>query len=160
MSEDLKNNIERRGFLKKLWTILGIVAGIEIVYLVYNFFLPNKKITASVPSSYFEAGAQEKFKNNSITSFRSRNFFLTRLENGEFIALSTRCTHLGCALTYDKTKNLLVCPCHSSIFDIKGKVLRSPATRNLDHHEVIIEKNIVKVNTGVILTPLRKHRSA
>jgi cytochrome b6-f complex iron-sulfur subunit len=157
MNTDKKQiRIERRWFLKKLWIALGIIAGGEVIYLFYNFLRPNKHVIKPEKQEYFDAGMVSSFKKNTISSFRSRQFFLSRLENGEFIALSTRCTHLGCSLTCDEEKNLLICPCHSSVFDIEGKVLRAPATQDLDVHEVIIEQDRVKVNTGIKAKRIRK----
>jgi cytochrome b6-f complex iron-sulfur subunit len=143
--------IKRRRFLKNIWAGIGIIASFEVIGIVFNFFHASKNKNTLDETNYFDAGPLSSFKKNSVTSFRNRNFFLTRLENGDFIALSARCTHLGCSLTFDKEKKQLVCPCHSSIFDIKGKVLRSPASRSLDLHEVIVDKGVVKVNTSAIL---------
>ena len=140
-----KKGHTRRNFLKKIWTVMGILVGLEFLYLIYNFLRPQKR--KDVASSFlFNAGTADEFITNSITPFRSRNFFLSRLDNGEFLALSTRCTHLGCILECDKNRNLLLCPCHASMFDIEGNVLRSPATRKLDRLEVTIENNQVLVH--------------
>lgn len=43
-----------------------------------------------------------------------------------------RCTHLGCALKWNKAEHTWDCPCHGSRFDEKGRVLDNPAKRNLD----------------------------
>ena len=147
-----KEPIKRRSFLRKIWVGIGIIAGLELVYIIFNFLQPKNTANNILSENYFEAGLQESFKKNSITSFRNRNFFLCRSENGEFHALSARCTHLGCALSCNTEKNLLECPCHSSMFDINGKVLRSPASKSLPKHKVIIEKGIVKVNTSNVLS--------
>jgi cytochrome b6-f complex iron-sulfur subunit len=48
---------------------------------------------------------------------------------GEFTALSSMCTHLGC--TVDIGQRNLVCPCHGSTFDRTGRVVKGPAERNL-----------------------------
>lgn len=149
--EQASDKMKRRSFLRKIWVGVGIVAGLELIYIAMNFFKPRKSIANKTITNYFEAGSIEQFKNNSITSYRNRSFFLCRLKDGEFIALSSKCTHLGCALTCNTEKNLLECPCHSSMFNIEGEVLRSPATRNLERHEVIIEKGIIKVNTSSII---------
>ena len=49
--------------------------------------------------------------------------------DGGFSALLMCCTHKQCALK--KTGQLLICPCHSSEFDIKGTVLKGPASKDL-----------------------------
>lgn len=48
------------------------------------------------------------------------------------IAVSRKCTHLGCTLNYHELEKMLICPCHQSRFDKNGKRLAGPARRNLD----------------------------
>lgn len=40
-----------------------------------------------------------------------------------------RCTHLGCALKYNKQEHTWDCACHGSRFDQNGKILNNPATK-------------------------------
>ena len=42
-----------------------------------------------------------------------------------------RCTHLGCALQWNRAERSWDCPCHGSRFDQEGKVLDSPAIDDL-----------------------------
>jgi cytochrome b6-f complex iron-sulfur subunit len=48
---------------------------------------------------------------------------------GEIYALSLVCTHLGC--TVKVTANEIICPCHGSVFDRTGRVLKGPAGKDL-----------------------------
>ena len=41
-----------------------------------------------------------------------------------------RCSHLGCALKYNKTEHTWDCSCHGSRFSEKGKVINGPAMRD------------------------------
>ncbi|HEX8835208.1 MAG TPA: ubiquinol-cytochrome c reductase iron-sulfur subunit, partial [Abditibacteriaceae bacterium] len=54
-------------------------------------------------------------------------------ENGALQAMSAKCTHAGCVVEWrgTKTRERLHCPCHSSQFDINGKVLGGPAEKPL-----------------------------
>lgn len=52
------------------------------------------------------------------------------------IAVSRKCTHLGCTLNYHEIEKMLICPCHRSKFDIYGKRLDGPARRNLDTYTI------------------------
>lgn len=55
---------------------------------------------------------------------------LALISDGEGLyALSLSCPHLGCTVTV--TPQQLVCPCHGSVFDRRGAVLRGPADRPL-----------------------------
>ncbi len=47
-------------------------------------------------------------------------------------AISRKCTHLGCKLTYHEDSDIFECPCHQSRFHAEtGEVLRGPATKPL-----------------------------
>lgn len=55
---------------------------------------------------------------------------------GGVVAVSRRCTHLGCRLNYNELENLLVCPCHQSRFTRQGKRTAGPARRDLPLYQV------------------------
>jgi cytochrome b6-f complex iron-sulfur subunit len=142
--------VDRRDFLKKIWKGLGALAGLEVIALVGAYlFTGERKLETYTPKQLIEAGSPEKFKLNSVTPFRGGRFYLARLEDGGFIALSLRCTHLGCSITWEEDKNRFVCPCHSSSFEITGDVKTPPAPKALDFYPVIIENGIVKVDIGI-----------
>ncbi|MFC1829976.1 ubiquinol-cytochrome c reductase iron-sulfur subunit [Thermodesulfobacteriota bacterium] len=139
----------RRSFLNALWIALGIVALIEFIGLVIAFLLPRKKrVKAGEFGNIIEAGPVETFALDSVTAFVRGRFYLARLEDGGFLALSRKCTHLGCTVPWMSEEKKFACPCHSSAFDIRGEVVSSPAPRALDIYRVFIENNIVKVDTG------------
>ena len=94
------------------------------------------------------AGPVEQFDLDSVTAFPAGRFYLTRLADGGFLAVSRECTHLGCTVPWMADEGRFVCPCHSSAYDIRGDVLSPPAPRALDIHPVRIENGIVKVDTG------------
>ena len=43
-----------------------------------------------------------------------------------------RCTHLGCALKYNKQEHTWDCPCHGSRFSEEGKLIDNPATKDIN----------------------------
>ncbi len=47
-------------------------------------------------------------------------------------ALSAKCTHLGCLVNYNPLTRRFECPCHGSVYDITGKKLKGPTTRDLE----------------------------
>jgi arsenite oxidase small subunit len=55
-----------------------------------------------------------------------------RTPEGKFVAYSQVCTHLSCAVVYDKAENQIVCPCHRGVFDVnEGTPIAGPPTRAL-----------------------------
>jgi cytochrome b6-f complex iron-sulfur subunit len=141
--------ISRRSFLNKLWIALGILAVIEFLGLVVAYLRPKKRDAASDESRKFiEAGPVETFALGSVTAFVLGKFYLCRLEDGGFLAVSRKCTHLGCTVPWSDMEKRFICPCHASVFDIRGEVISPPAPRPLDLYGLLIENNIVKVATG------------
>jgi len=53
--------------------------------------------------------------------------------DGDIVAFSTQCTHMGCPLSYDKIARTFKCGCHFSIFDpeMAGQMVDGQATENL-----------------------------
>lgn len=149
-SQDFQES--RRIFLKKLWRGLGIIASVEFITVISGFLFSGKNNEEkSKPRQLFSAGTVNSFPVNSVTPFRGGRFFLARLTDGGFIALSLRCTHLGCSINWEEGSKTFVCPCHSSSFKIDGDVLSPPAPRALDYYRIIIENNEVKVDIGTRL---------
>ncbi|UCH98142.1 MAG: ubiquinol-cytochrome c reductase iron-sulfur subunit [Candidatus Aminicenantes bacterium] len=143
------SQLSRRDFLSKVLLGLGMIGLAEFSGIVVSFLWPRKPHTTGEDTeSLIEAGAVEDFSLQSVTPFRIGHFYLSRLEDGSFLALSAKCTHLGCAVTWIPDENKFICPCHSSAFDIAGSVTSAPAPRALDLHPVIIEKGIIKVDTS------------
>jgi nitrite reductase/ring-hydroxylating ferredoxin subunit len=55
-----------------------------------------------------------------------------RTPRGQLVGYSQVCTHLSCAVVYDKQDNQIVCPCHRGIFDVnEGTPVAGPPTRRL-----------------------------
>ena len=137
----------RRGFLGRVWLLLGGVAVAEAAWIVGDFFKPRPRRAADDGAdSIIVAGPVDQFEPGSVTAFPEGRFYLARLADGGFLALHRECTHLGCTVPWIATDDRFVCPCHASSFDITGDVLSPPAPRPLDIFPVRIENDIVKVD--------------
>lgn len=82
-------------------------------------------------------------------------FFLLPATDNAVIAVSWKCTHMGCALPPPgpATGGNLVCPCHGASFDGKtGLRLGGPANRPLDYMHAVVENGNVIVDTGQAFT--------
>lgn len=147
-------NHTRRNLLNGAWLTLSGLALVEIAWLVGSFLTPLKSnALPHQPDSLFDAGPTDQFAAGTVTAFPQGRFYLVCLEDGGFLALSRRCTHLGCTVPWDPKKGQFACPCHASVFDIRGNVIQAPAPRALDRFAVSIENNRVKVRLG---QPIRR----
>lgn len=136
----------RRGFLGRTWLALGGVALVEYVWLGFEFLKPRQVPAEALP--IVDAGPLDAFDPGSVTAFPAGKFYLVRLEDGGFLALSRTCTHLGCTVPWVEEEGRFLCPCHASAFDLRGVVANPPAPRPLDTHPVRVENGVVKVDLG------------
>ncbi len=49
-----------------------------------------------------------------------------------YIALSSRCMHLGCPVRYVEAAERFICPCHGGVYNFRGEVAGGPPVRPLD----------------------------
>jgi cytochrome b6-f complex iron-sulfur subunit len=139
----------RRSFLNKIWIGLGIIVLAEFIVVGISFLRPRKsQADKEKPVNTIAAGSIDKFAPKTVTAFVRGRFYLSRLEDGGFLALSHKCTHLGCTVPWDEKEMKFMCPCHASAFDITGNVIETPAPRALDIYPITIENNVVKVDIG------------
>ena len=94
--------------------------------------LPNPAVLPG-PVCRFKVGPPEQFAPGSETAFPEEGLVMFH-DVGGFYAISTTCTHLGCAVA--RSKDGFACPCHGSRFDTNGDVVGGPAPRPLPWLEV------------------------
>ena len=136
----------RRSFMKNLWMVLGAIAGIEIFGISLNFLLHPTRDKNIDREKFVVAGNVKDLQVGSVTPFRSGKYYIARLTDGGFLAMSLKCTHLGCSIGWNENDSRFICPCHSSSFNINGNVISPPAPSALDLLPMVIENGLVKVN--------------
>ena len=126
-----------------LWGIMG--TALSIPAFIYLLFPPKArhedewleagdlaKIDAKTPTEVF-------FRRNRVDGWKiiseKSTAWVVKLPNDQVVAYGPQCTHLGCAYHWDEAKSEFICPCHSSIFSVEGKVVAGPAPRPLDRYE-------------------------
>jgi menaquinol-cytochrome c reductase iron-sulfur subunit len=63
----------------------------------------------------------------------------------EFIAISTRCAHLGCPVRWVSPAQRFVCPCHGGVYNARGEVEGGPPVRPLDRFHTRVEQGQVQL---------------
>jgi hypothetical protein len=64
---------------------------------------------------------------------------------GQFIAISTRCMHLGCPVRYVDASRRFICPCHGGVYGFQGQVEGGPPVRPLDRFYTRVQDGQVEV---------------
>jgi Rieske Fe-S protein len=63
----------------------------------------------------------------------------------QYIALSSRCMHLGCPVRYVAAAQRFICPCHGGVYDFRGLVAGGPPVRPLDRFYTRMNNGLVEV---------------
>src|ERR1044071_5806703 len=154
--------ITRRSFyigaIYGLWAAIASI--LSLPALIYLFFPPRvkkteewvevtdlSKLPANVPTEIvFRRNRVDGWK---VQSEKSTAWVVKHADNSAS-AFGPQCTHLGCAYHWEESKNQFLCPCHSSLFAIDGRVVSGPAQRPLDRYDAKI------VGTKLLLGQVRQ----
>jgi menaquinol-cytochrome c reductase iron-sulfur subunit len=66
-------------------------------------------------------------------------------EYNQYIAISTRCMHLGCPVRFVEAAGRFICPCHGGVYDFTGKVDGGPPVRPLDRFYTRVRNDQLEV---------------
>jgi Rieske Fe-S protein len=87
----------------------------------------------------------------SIAYVRTRNPAIDTEKEDQYnhwIALSSRCMHLGCPVRYVQAAERFICPCHGGVYDFRGMVAGGPPVRPLDRFYTRMNSNTGLVEIG------------
>ena len=118
---------------KAAWSRRKLIKGLALLSvcgtLLWRYLTPSsrprKRVLLEVDRNEIPLRGALVYKNSRVAVIRREN---------EIYALSLICTHLGC--TVNVTAENLTCPCHGSVFDRDGKVLKGPSDKPLKRLEI------------------------
>lgn len=150
---------EKRGVNRR--ELLGIAWGVSLLGLfgqagvaLFRFFQPRSQPDAF--GTKVVAGRVDEFQPGTVSYVPKGRFYIARLEDGGFLVLWQRCTHLGCTVPWRGDEGRFLCPCHSSIFTLVGEVVSGPAPRPLDLFPLeTVDGDLIVVDTG---RPIQRDR--
>jgi cytochrome b6-f complex iron-sulfur subunit len=116
-------------------------------------FEPNTVVKVGKPTDYFVNTVSDKW----IKEYR---LWLVRFSDG-IVAVSGKCTHLGCTPRYLEAENKFKCPCHGSGFrgvdagsgapNWTGVNFEGPAPRPLERFKIgLAEDGQIVVDLGIV----------
>jgi menaquinol-cytochrome c reductase iron-sulfur subunit len=85
---------------------------------------------------------------NTIAYVRKRNPAIDHDpldQYNQYVALSSRCMHLGCPVRYVQAAERFICPCHGGVYDFTGQVAGGPPVRPLDRFYTRVNDGLVEI---------------
>ena len=70
---------------------------------------------------------------------------VARVSQGNFVAVSSACTHQGSTVVYQSGANRFYCPSHGSVFAANGAVQNGPAGKPLHQYNVSLNGTNLRV---------------
>lgn len=147
--------MKRRELLKEAiaWIAALLSAGAAGLLLsVYPAGVRKKKLEF-FPVLNAEDAPRRGVKNITVPYVAGGRKFETRAflvaDGGGLIALSSRCTHLGCSVSWDRNRNEFICPCHGGRYDIAGNRLAGPPPAPLERMPVKIDGD--RIHVGIMV---------
>jgi arsenite oxidase small subunit len=115
-----------------------------------SLFLAVANWATAVASSFLHRGSRNRqllglsddLKPNGSALFRYPTAkdpcIAVRTTDGKLVAYSQVCTHLSCAVVYDRSEQSLFCPCHNGRFNLEqGAPIAGPPTRPLPRIKLV-----------------------
>ncbi len=145
-----KTIINRRAFFKRgagfLSLITASILGIPLIGSLFNSKSPGKKhfveiadLNALTPGEPKRVIFSEMVKDAFMVEPATSDVWVIKHSESDVTVFSTICPHLGCSYDWQPAKKQFVCPCHSSVFSVDGKVVSGPSPRGLDTLPLKIE---------------------
>ena len=66
-------------------------------------------------------------------------------EFNRYIALTSRCAHVGCPVSFKEAARSFVCPCHGGVYDLRGRRIGGPPPRPLDRFYTRVRGDMVEI---------------
>lgn len=133
MATDRKTKLTRRSFCN---TAVVVSAGLVLSAKQVRSQKPTEEQSLLAYPPVKIEGAERLMPGSSLYfSYpkASDPAVLLRTTDGQYLAFSRKCAHLGCSIDFDKAQRCLVCPCHSAVYDSRtGYVVYGPPPKPLD----------------------------
>jgi len=150
-----KENLNRRKFFIAAGNAAIGIAALGSLGVTLDFLAP--KVLLELPRRFI-IGMLANMQPDSVTFDAEHRLIVFRDKQGYFYALSAVCTHLGCIVEWKATgipghpEGVIACPCHGSVFNRTGDVIRGPAPRSLDRFKMYLEEEKVIVDMTEIVS--------
>lgn len=144
-----EGQMTRREFLLNWMLGLGgFVSLISVAGVAIKFIFPPRRTEGSSEEKAVVAKVGEIPEGEAKPIMVGNQTAVLISLKGEYVAIGTKCTHLGCIVKWDAASSLLECPCHAGFFDTKGQVVSGPPPAPLPVFTVRVTGQDILVGRG------------
>lgn len=138
--------MKRRDAIRNVWIVGAALMGVTAAWTSWELLQP-------LPTTGFGGKVRtispDAVPEGAVVAVPAAKAYLTKID-GELVAISEKCTHLGCRVPWCDSSGQFECPCHGSQFNRAGDYRIGPAPRGMDRHPIEIgaEDGLVYIDTG------------
>ncbi len=138
---DHDDTVTRRELLRfAVYTSGALCAGTAVIAVL-------SRLRHAAPAERVAIAREDELREGDARYFaypEGEQAVLVKLRGGELVAYSQRCTHLSCAVVYERDRQRLYCPCHDGVFELHGGVpIAGPPRRPLTRVKLERENGVV-----------------
>ena len=145
MEEGLSTPVgTRRSFFVKVTMLISSIIGFSLTVPIVGYVI--SPALRREPKDWVSVAKIEDIPANDPTALdysmtvkdgwqrsqSTKGIWAVKHDDGQITVYSPICPHLGCGYRWERQDRLFKCPCHGSVYDMKGNVKAGPAPRPLD----------------------------
>jgi cytochrome b6-f complex iron-sulfur subunit len=146
-NQALSDVMSRRGFLKWAlgFSVVATMAG-AIVPVIGYLWPPTRRVTSGGGRVLFGSVKDLPVGQAKVLPVNDKPVIVVNSAAGGVKAFSAICTHLGCVVEWNASKQYIVCPCHDGRFNpTTGAVISGPPPAPLPPVRVAVESDQIYV---------------
>ena len=74
------------------------------------------------------------------------SIIIVKKSDTDYLVFSSVCRHKKCNVRYKKDRDLFVCPCHGSTYNMNGKVIKGPSQGDIPKYRVKVKDNKLEIS--------------
>jgi cytochrome b6-f complex iron-sulfur subunit len=139
--------VDRRRFLEYAGKGVALGLAVEAGWTSYDILKPQ---TSNAFGGIVAAGSVSDYSEGTVRYYIDGRFYVASA-GGSLVALYQKCPHLGCRVPFCDSSGRFECPCHGSIYNIRGEYIQGPAPRGMDRFPIKVDGESVLVDTGKVV---------
>jgi nitrite reductase/ring-hydroxylating ferredoxin subunit len=144
----MSDALDRREFLAQGWKVGAALLAAAGAWTTWDLLKP--RLGAGFAAKV-KTVSPDAVPANTVLEIPEARAYLTKI-NDEVVALSEKCTHLGCRVPFCDSSGQFECPCHGTVFNRAGDHQTGPAPRGMDMYKVEIVEGVIEIDTSEVIS--------